>query len=165
MAKTLNDDTPGVGHNQLTQAQRDKKLNQAINAQIALKKRMATTAAEFRQERQESVVSVVKDELGMTLADFNILVRAKTLKNDDENAEAYDLFCATMREGFNALGMGDQLNFLDAIEKDEGEDKAPAKKGAAKKTAAKKGASKRGAAKGATAGEAFAEDEPRDPVH
>lgn len=54
--------------------------------------------------------TLVKGDLGMKLADFNIALRLYKLEGDDRD-ELFD----TLKETFEALGVGEQLGFLDAL--------------------------------------------------
>ena len=53
----------------------------------------------------------IKSDLGMKVADFNALYRIAELETEDR-----DQFLDTLREGFEALGIGGQSSFLDAID-------------------------------------------------
>lgn len=54
--------------------------------------------------------SLVKGELGIKIADFNVALRMYQLEGDDR-----DTLFDTLRETFEALGVGQQLGFLDAL--------------------------------------------------
>jgi hypothetical protein len=53
----------------------------------------------------------IKAELGEKVADFNVLIRFVDLE-EDPRSELNRL----LREGFAALGVGQQMNFMDAID-------------------------------------------------
>jgi hypothetical protein len=63
---------------------------------------------QIREIRQK----IVKGELGMKLADFGMAYRLYKLEDDDRD----ELF-GTIRECFSALGVGEQLDFLKAVDK------------------------------------------------
>lgn len=52
----------------------------------------------------------IKSDLGMKVADFNALYRIAELETEDR-----DQFIDTLREGFAALGIGQQSSFLSAM--------------------------------------------------
>ncbi len=52
----------------------------------------------------------IKGELGMLITDFNIARRMYLLEGDDRRQ-----MLATLRETFDALGVGEQLDFLSAV--------------------------------------------------
>ncbi len=66
----------------------------ALNAEIA----------EYKQKH-------IKGDLGFKLADWNAIYRVSQLEADDR-----DKLLDTLREGFEALGIGEQASFLDAME-------------------------------------------------
>ncbi len=66
----------------------------ALNAEIA----------EYKQKH-------IKGDLGFKLADFNAIYRVSQLEVEDR-----DKLLDTLREGFEALGIGEQASFLDAME-------------------------------------------------
>lgn len=55
----------------------------------------------------------IKGDLGMKIADFNAAYRLYKLED-----EKRDQYLDTLKECFDALGAGDQLNFLPAMEAD-----------------------------------------------
>jgi len=63
--------------------------------------------------------SVIKGDLGMKLSDFNIAFRFYQLETDDRTQ-----LLDTIQECFEALGVGDQLDFVKAMEKPEPETEA-----------------------------------------
>lgn len=54
--------------------------------------------------------TLVKGDLGMKIGDFNAALRLYKLEGDDR-AEFFD----TLRETFEALGIGGQLDFINAL--------------------------------------------------
>lgn len=71
----------------------------------------------------------IKADLGMKVADFNVLRRFYGLQQEDR-----DTLFDTIREGFAALGIGDQASFLPALDE---ETPAPAKPKRGRKAKAK----------------------------
>jgi hypothetical protein len=69
----------------------------------------------LREDLNEYKQKHIKGDLGMKLADFAAVYRVSQLEVEDR-----DKLLDTLREGFAALGIGGQLNWLDAAE-DEGE--------------------------------------------
>ena len=64
----------------------------------------------------------IKGELGMKISDWNIFKRLHALEGGDR-----DELLATVREGFDALGVGAQLDWVEAAERvASGESKVPA---------------------------------------
>jgi uncharacterized protein (UPF0335 family) len=80
--------------------QRVEKLDEEIKA--------------LQADRRGLIKDKIKGDLGMKIADFNIAYRMYQLEQEDR-----DTMVDTMRECFSALGLGDQLNWLDAAEKAE----------------------------------------------
>lgn len=75
-----------------------------IAALEAERKKIGESISEIRQTK-------IKGDLGMKLADFGAIYRLYKLEGDDRTA-AID----TLREGFKALGIGEQLDFIDAMQ-------------------------------------------------
>ena len=100
-------DHPTQGHNAAARKKiiRDvmQKLD-GIDGQIA----------ELQEERTKLKNVHVKGDLGMKVADFNILRRFRNL-DDDNRDSLFD----TLREGFKALNIGVQSSFLETLDKDE----------------------------------------------
>ena len=67
----------------------------------------------------------IKGDLGMKIANFNVIRRVYMLEGDARN-EFFD----DLRENFEALGVGDQLNFLTVAEKANGGNDGKPKKSA-----------------------------------
>jgi hypothetical protein len=70
----------------------------------AERKRIGREISELKQKR-------VKGDLGMQIVDFNIGYRLYQLEHEDRD-ECLD----TIRECFNALGVGEQVNWVSAME-------------------------------------------------
>lgn len=92
--------------------------NQSSNRKetiISVIKRVSALEAE-RKTIGEDIRSIkntlIKGELGLKIGDFNIAMRLYSLENEDR-----DELLDTIHETFNALGIGDQLNWLDASER------------------------------------------------
>ena len=67
--------------------------------------------ATLRQQKAE-VKSRIKGELGMKVSDFNVALRLYKLEGEDRDA-----MLDTVRECFDALGVGDQLDWVAAAER------------------------------------------------
>lgn len=91
-------------------------INNTIREVRAIDGRVKTLQA----ERREIINTRIKGDLDMKVADFAAVLRLTGL--EDENRAK---FLDTLRETFVAVGLGGQLNFLDAIETNA---KAPASK-------------------------------------
>lgn len=121
--------TPTEGHN----SEARKKIINDVCRQVAeLEAERAEIGAQIREIKQKRI----KSDLGMKLADFNAALRLYRL---DDDAQA--TFLDTLRETFQALGKGSQLDFLAVQQKAEtvreeqqqkAEKKAPAKGGGKK---------------------------------
>lgn len=79
----------------------------ALNAEIA----------EYRQKH-------IKGDLGFKIADWNAIYRVSQLEIEDR-----DKLLDTLREGFEALGIGEQSSFLGAMEETAAPLRAPAGNG------------------------------------
>lgn len=80
---------------------------------VSVIKRLAVLDEEIRslsQARNEIKQKEVKGDLGMKISDFNIARRVYLLEGDDRRQ-----MLATMRETFDALGIGEQLDFITAM--------------------------------------------------
>ena len=91
------------------------QANSALRAETIRKAcRQITELEEQRKEIGAAISNVkntlVKGDLGMKLADFNFALRLYKLEGDDRD-ELFD----TLKETFEALGVGEQLGFLDAL--------------------------------------------------
>ena len=76
---------------------------------IADRRKIDGEIAELMTARKK-IQGRIKSDLGMKVSDFNSLYRIASLED-----EARDEFLDTLREGFAALGIGQQASFLDAI--------------------------------------------------
>jgi hypothetical protein len=65
----------------------------------------------LRQEIAEYKAKHIKGDLGFKLSDWNTLYRLYGLEGDDR-----DKLIDTIREGFEALGIGEQGSFMDAMD-------------------------------------------------
>lgn len=109
----------------MAETNRSKTINEAMKDIAAMEAEGAEVNARLKSYRQ----SIIKGELGMKIGDFNAAYRLYSLEGPDR-----DGFLATISEVFNALGVGDQLNWIDAtqnasagaeVEIEEDEDTAP----------------------------------------
>lgn len=102
---------PGPGHNskELTPAQR-RKLIRDVAGELA---GIDGEIKQLQEKRAKIKNEKVKGTLGMKTSDFNLALRLHKLEGDDRT-EALD----TLRECYEALTKGDQLNWLDAVEGD-----------------------------------------------
>lgn len=116
MAKRLQaDNADQVRPNQLTPEEMTQRLNDAISAQLELDRKRETFNAKLREDRNENVLSVVRDVLGMPTTTFSIFVRAAKLKADESNQVAWDDFKNHLQIGTAALGIGEQLSLFDDV--------------------------------------------------
>jgi hypothetical protein len=63
------------------------------------------------QEERKGIKGRIKADLGMKVADFNVLRRFYQLEDDPR-----DMLFDVLREGFKALSIGSQSSFLEAID-------------------------------------------------
>lgn len=96
-------DSPPKTHNMAARKQIIRSVCKEI---VNLEKKIA----ELNAEKSSLLQKKIKGDLGMKIADFNVTLRVYRLEGEDRN----DLF-DTMRETFDALGVGGQLNFLDSM--------------------------------------------------
>ena len=82
-------------------------LLKAMKEIVAKEDEMGTLRAELHEIKNKKI----KGDLGMKIADFNILKRAYKLEDKDR-----DQFMDTLREGWAALGIGGQLDFISALD-------------------------------------------------
>lgn len=92
-----------AGHNS---AARAETIRSIINTRREIEGRIAELMAERKKNQGR-----IKSDLGMKVADFNALYRIAELEHEDR-----DTFLDTLREGFAALGIGQQGNFLDFLD-------------------------------------------------
>lgn len=99
-----NDDGPSEQHNSAARADTIRAAVRYIaNAQAEIKA--------LREDLNEYKQKHIKGDLGMKLSDFAAVYRVSQLEVEDR-----DKLLDTLREGFAALGLGGQLNWLDATE-------------------------------------------------
>jgi hypothetical protein len=65
----------------------------------------------LREEIAEYKQKHIKGDLGFKMADFNAIYRVSKLEVEDR-----DKLIDTLREGFRALGIGEQASFLGALD-------------------------------------------------
>ena len=70
------------------------------------------TVKALREGINEYKMRYIKGDLGFKMADFNAIYRVSKLKVEDR-----DKLIDTLREGFEALGIGEQGSFLGALDK------------------------------------------------
>ncbi len=108
MAKPKKDAEPADATAQHNSKDRKRIINEAIGE-------IATLAAQ-RKAISEQIASIkaekIKGHLGMKIADFNAAYRLSQLEGEDR-----DEFFDTLRETFEALGEGGQLDFIDAMKR------------------------------------------------
>lgn len=113
--KTLKKDTKIAeqGTKMLVNGNERKKLIVDTIKEVAeLKKKREAINAQIREKLQTNVKGV----LNMKLADFSFACRIYDL----ESADRDEMF-TTLQETFNALGLGGQLDFIDALKPSESE--------------------------------------------
>ena len=111
MATEHNDETPNVQHN--AKARRGI-IKRAMKQIVDLEAQRKEIGESIRTVKQK----LIKGDLGMKIGDFNAALRLYQLEGEDR-----DVFFDTLRETFEALGAGDQLDFVDALRSSErGED-------------------------------------------
>lgn len=103
------------GHNAKARAE---IIRRACRDVTDLEEKIKTLGSEIRSIKQ----SRIKGDLGMKIADFNAALRLYRLEGDDRHR-----FFDTLRETFRALGVGDQLNFMDIMDKEEDQPAAEAR--------------------------------------
>jgi hypothetical protein len=79
-----------------------------IAGREAERKAIGEEIAEYKQKH-------IKGDLGFKMADFNAIYRVSKLEVDDR-----DKLIDTLREGFEALGIGEQASFLGALDEAAG---------------------------------------------
>ena len=111
-----------TGHNSAARAD-------LIRAAVREISRLDGEIAGLQAERTKYKNKTIKGDLGFKLADWNTTYRLYGLEGDDR-----DRLLDTIREGFHALGIGEQSNFLTAMgDAEEAETPAPKKRGRPKK--------------------------------
>lgn len=95
-------ETITAGHNA---GARKDRINYVVGRLADLEGKRKSIGEEIRSLKQ----TVIKGELGFKIGDFNAAYRLYSLED-----EARSQFLDTVRESFAALGIGDQMNWLDA---------------------------------------------------
>jgi len=109
-----NTDTgPGEGHN--SQNMTDAEKTQLIKSTCAELDALEEQRAEISDQIKKLKHTNIKGKLGMKIADFNFARRLYSLDGNDR-----DQFLASIKTTFNALGVGDQLDFIAAMERAHG---------------------------------------------
>ena len=107
-ADKFQEDTPRINHNAKARKEIIRNCAKELDRIEGEIKELQAEAATIRNEK-------IKGELGMKLADFAAIRRVYKLEGDDR-ATALD----TMREVFEALCPGEQLDWVDAQQKGAG---------------------------------------------
>lgn len=101
----------------LNSAARATEIVAVIKELAALDDQRAEISTEINKLKQQRI----KGGLGMKIADFNMARRLYALEGGDR-----DELLATMRETFDALGVGSQLDWIEATNRvASGESKVP----------------------------------------
>lgn len=104
------EDTPSVQHNAKARRGIIKKAMKQITDLEAQRKEIGESIRAVKQK-------LIKGDLGMKIGDFNAALRLYQLEGDDR-----DQFFDTLKETFEALGAGGQLDFVDALRSTENAD-------------------------------------------
>lgn len=96
----------GAAPAQSNSAARADTIRDVIRELSALEAERKSISEQIREIKQTRI----KGDLGMKIADFQAAYRLYQLEGD-----ARDTFFDTLRETFSALGVGGQLNFLEAM--------------------------------------------------
>ena len=100
----LNEAPPLPQHNSAARAETLRKAIKELD-------RIEGDIAVLRDEAKELKNTLIKGDLGMKLIDFAVFRRIYQLEGD-----ARDELADVIREGFLALGIGEQSSFLTALE-------------------------------------------------
>ncbi len=101
MAKQLNPGNgAGAGHNS---AARPAQITKVIEELSGLEAKRKVIGAQIRELKQTKI----KGDLGMKIVDFNAAYRLYQLEDEDRRA-----YLETLQETFQALGIGEQLDWL-----------------------------------------------------
>lgn len=76
-----------------------------------IEERRALSNKAFSKERSDIVNKEVKGDLGMQMEDFNLSYRLHKLSGEKLNS-----CLSTMRLCFNAIGLGEMVNFVEVLE-------------------------------------------------
>tara|TARA_Y100000310_G_C20568932_1_gene756971 strand:+ start:407 stop:754 length:348 start_codon:yes stop_codon:yes gene_type:complete len=107
MADELDSNTPASGDNSNARKQTILEVCATLDDLDAQRKQISDKAREVKNKR-------IKGDLGMKISDFNIARRLYSLEGDHR-----DEMLDTIRETFDALGVGEQLDFIAAGERME----------------------------------------------
>ena len=99
-----NEAPPPPQHNSAARADTLRKAMRELD-------RIEGDIAVLREEAKSLKNTLIKSDLGMKLADFAVFRRLHQLEGD-----ARDELADVIREGFLALGIGEQSSFLTALE-------------------------------------------------
>jgi len=97
--------TEGAGHNS---GARSQTIQDVCRRLTALESERKAISDDIRSLKQTEI----KGNLGMKISDFNVALRLYQLEGDDR-----DELLSTVRETFEALGIGEQLDWLKADER------------------------------------------------
>jgi len=101
----MSEDAPGISHNS-----GDRKV--LIQSAYQALERFENELAEIREARKAFKDEVIKGKLGMKVSDFQAGYRLYKLEGDER-----DQMLDTIRECFDALGAGEQLDWVAAAER------------------------------------------------
>lgn len=110
-----------VGHNSAARADLIRSAAKELS-------RLDGEIAALQTQRTAYKNKHIKGDLGFKLADWNTTYRLYQLEGDDR-----DRLLDTIREGFSALGIGEQSNFLTSMPDAPKEATAPKKRGRPRK--------------------------------
>jgi len=100
-------DSPTTGHNTKARA---AAIRKAIREITKLEKERSAISEQIASVKE----TMVRGDLGMKISDFNAALRVYRLEGEDRAQ-----FLDTLKETFDALGEGDQLDFIDTLKKTE----------------------------------------------
>jgi len=111
MAQNLKDTSPGEGHNsELAPEERAKAIREHDKVISGFEDDGKAIATKKKKANQE-----FKAKTGMTIADFMAARRWASMEDEGEKREKM----TNMQECYNALSTGDQLNWIEAAEKED----------------------------------------------
>lgn len=117
MALKLNSENIAQGDASAARKSNRRETIRTVGAEIAGLKAQRKA---INEQISELVNQVVKGDLGWTIKDFDRAYSLAKLE-DDKKDKAFDV----LREVFDALGVGDQLSWLDAVDKAGGHTPQP----------------------------------------
>jgi hypothetical protein len=94
-----------AGHNSSARAATIKNVCERLQGLFDQRKMLNEDISSLKNEK-------IKGELGMKITDFMMAFRLYQLEGDDR-----DKLLDTLKETFEALGIGEQLDFIDAFKK------------------------------------------------